>query len=96
LPGICAIIGENVYPAEVENVLHQIEAIAEAAVIGIADAQWGEVGMAIVAAQRHRQDPQADPAQGFFHCLGHRCGAGLLSTSQVVAPPLLTAIGGFI
>jgi fatty-acyl-CoA synthase len=41
--------GENVYPAEVENVLHQIAAIAEAAVIGIADAQWGEVGMAIVA-----------------------------------------------
>src|SRR5215470_6022374 len=41
--------GENVYPAEVENVLHQIPAIAEAAVIGIADPQWGEVGMAIVA-----------------------------------------------
>src|SRR5271154_1916880 len=41
--------GENVYPAEVENVLHQIAAIAEAAVIGIPDAQWGEVGMAIVA-----------------------------------------------
>ena len=41
--------GENVYPAEVENVLHQIPAIAEAAVIGTADAQWGEVGMAIVA-----------------------------------------------
>jgi fatty-acyl-CoA synthase len=41
--------GENVYPAEVENVLHQIAAIAEAAVIGIPDAQWGEAGMAIVA-----------------------------------------------
>jgi len=41
--------GENVYPAEVENVLHQIGAIAEAAVIGIADAQWGEIGMAIIA-----------------------------------------------
>jgi fatty-acyl-CoA synthase len=41
--------GENVYPAEVESVLHQLAAIAEAAVIGIPDAQWGEVGMAIVA-----------------------------------------------
>jgi fatty-acyl-CoA synthase len=41
--------GENVYPAEVENVLHQIAAIAEAAVIGVPDPQWGEVGMAIVA-----------------------------------------------
>jgi fatty-acyl-CoA synthase len=41
--------GENVYPAEVESVLHQLEAIAEAAVIGIPNEQWGEVGMAIVA-----------------------------------------------
>lgn len=41
--------GENVYPAEVESVLHQLNAIAEAAVIGIPNEQWGEVGMAIVA-----------------------------------------------
>jgi fatty-acyl-CoA synthase len=41
--------GENVYPAEIENVLHQLDAIAEAALIGIPSAQWGEVGMAIIA-----------------------------------------------
>ena len=41
--------GENVYPAEVESVLHQLDAIAEAAIIGVPDAQWGEVGLAIVA-----------------------------------------------
>jgi fatty-acyl-CoA synthase len=41
--------GENVYPAEVESVLHQLIAIAEAAVIGIPSEQWGETGMAIVA-----------------------------------------------
>jgi fatty-acyl-CoA synthase len=41
--------GENVYPAEVENVLHQLAAIAEAAVIGIPSDQWGEVGLAVVA-----------------------------------------------
>ena len=41
--------GENVYPAEVESVLHQLTAIAEAAIIGIQNEQWGEVGMAIVA-----------------------------------------------
>jgi len=40
--------GENVYPAEVENLLYQVEAIAEAAVIGVADPRWGEVGRAIV------------------------------------------------
>ena len=52
--------GENVYPAEVENVLHQIPAIAEAAVIGIADAQWGEVGMAIVAIKPGQSLSEAD------------------------------------
>jgi fatty-acyl-CoA synthase len=41
--------GENVYPAEVENVLYQLAGIAEAAVIGMPDDHWGEVGVAIVA-----------------------------------------------
>ena len=40
--------GENVYPAEVENVLYQHAAIAEAAVIGVADSRWGQVGRAVV------------------------------------------------
>lgn len=40
--------GENVYPAEVENVLYQMEEIAEVAVIGVPDPKWGEVGKAIV------------------------------------------------
>jgi fatty-acyl-CoA synthase len=40
--------GENVYPAEVESVLYQIPQLAEAAVIGVPDERWGEVGQAIV------------------------------------------------
>ncbi len=40
--------GENVYPAEVEGVLTNHPAVLEAAVIGVADERWGEVGHAIV------------------------------------------------
>lgn len=40
--------GENVYPAEVENVLARHPAVQEAAVIGVPDETWGEVGCAFV------------------------------------------------
>ncbi|CAM4383914.1 AMP-binding protein [Kerstersia similis] len=40
--------GENVYPAEVEAVLLQHPDIAEAAVVGMADERWGEVGHASI------------------------------------------------
>lgn len=40
--------GENVYPAEVENVIYHHPAVAEVAVIGVQDPKWQEVGRAIV------------------------------------------------
>jgi fatty-acyl-CoA synthase len=40
--------GENVYPAEVENALLDLPGILEAAVIGVPDSRWGEVGRAYV------------------------------------------------
>jgi fatty-acyl-CoA synthase len=40
--------GENVYPAEVEAVLHEHPAVREAAVVGVADERWGESGLAFV------------------------------------------------
>lgn len=41
--------GENVYPAEVEQVLLAHPDIKEAAVVGVPDPRWGEVGWAYVA-----------------------------------------------
>lgn len=40
--------GENVYPAEVEQVLRAHPSVAEAAVVGFPDEKWGEVGKAFV------------------------------------------------
>lgn len=39
--------GENVYPAEVEQALYRHPGIAEVAVIGVPDEQWGEAVVAI-------------------------------------------------
>ena len=47
--------GENVYPAEVESVLYEHPAIAEVAVIGQPDAQWGEAVVAVVALKQDAQ-----------------------------------------
>jgi acyl-CoA synthetase (AMP-forming)/AMP-acid ligase II len=40
--------GENVYPAEIENILYEYPAVAEVAVIGVPDADFGETIKAIV------------------------------------------------
>lgn len=40
--------GENVYPSEIEKILQSYENIKEAAVIGVEDDRWGEVGHAFI------------------------------------------------
>jgi fatty-acyl-CoA synthase len=39
--------GENVYPAEIENLIYQMPEIVEVAVIGVPDTKWGETGCAV-------------------------------------------------
>jgi fatty-acyl-CoA synthase len=40
--------GENIYPVEVEDVMHSHPAVAEAALIPVPHPKWGEVGRAVV------------------------------------------------
>lgn len=42
--------GENVYPAEVEAIIAELEDVAECAVVGVPDERWGEVGRAYIVA----------------------------------------------
>jgi fatty-acyl-CoA synthase len=52
--------GENVYPAEVENVLYELPQVAEVAVIGVKDPKWGEVGRAILVLKPGRSLTEAE------------------------------------
>ena len=47
--------GENVYPAEVENVIDSIDGVSHCAVMGVPDQRWGEVGLALVVARQGRE-----------------------------------------
>jgi fatty-acyl-CoA synthase len=46
--------GENIYPAEIENLLIESPDIAEASVIGRPDDRWGEIVVAVVVAKPDR------------------------------------------
>ena len=51
--------GENIYPAEVEGVLADHPSVREVAVVGLADAHWGEVPVAFVVPRGEWATPEA-------------------------------------
>lgn len=66
--------GENVYSAEVENVLYQHPAVAQCAVIGVPDEKWGERVHAIVVL---KEGAEATADALMAHCkeliAGYKC-----------------------
>lgn len=58
--------GENVYPAEIEDVLLSHPGIADVAVLGMPSAKWGESPLAVVVPA----DPDLDEAAVLAHCSG--------------------------
>jgi acyl-CoA synthetase (AMP-forming)/AMP-acid ligase II len=58
--------GENIYPAEIEDVLLAHPRIADVAVIGMPSAKWGEAPLAVVVAA----DAGLDEQTVLAHCQG--------------------------
>jgi acyl-CoA synthetase (AMP-forming)/AMP-acid ligase II len=56
--------GENIYPAEIENVLMAHPDIADAAVIGVPSERWGETVKAVIT----RRDNALTEEAVFAHC----------------------------
>jgi fatty-acyl-CoA synthase len=52
--------GENIYPAEVEQIIAELEAVSSAAVIGVPDEKWGEVPRAVVTVREGFSLTEAD------------------------------------
>jgi fatty-acyl-CoA synthase len=63
--------GENVASSEIERVLYEHEAVAEAAVVGVPDEHWGEVPKAFVVA---RPGHEVDADAVIAHCRSRLAG----------------------
>jgi fatty-acyl-CoA synthase len=64
--------GENVYPAEIENVLARHPAVLESAIIGVPDEKWGEVGHAFIMLRPGA--PAIGAAEVIQFCRAHLAG----------------------
>jgi fatty-acyl-CoA synthase len=83
--------GENVYPAEVENVLAGHPAVAEAAVVAAPDPRWGEIGCAFLRLAEGRQRPAPSELQAF--CRARLAGYKVPASFEFVEDFPRTAAG---
>ncbi len=60
--------GENVYPAEVEEIVSRYPGVSMNAVIGIKDEKWGEVGLCVIAVQQDKTIEESEIRQ---YCVDH-------------------------
>jgi len=82
--------GENIYPKEIENVLHRHSAVAECAVFGVPDETWGE---AVAAHVCLRNGEIADGAELLAFCADNLAHFKLPKMLLVVDELPKTAIG---
>ena len=87
--------GENVYPAEVEAALLAHPAVAEAAVVGVADDAWGQRVVAVVRLADGAAAPDGGIADALrAHCRAHLAGYKVPREVRVVTDPLPRTASG--
>lgn len=77
--------GENIYPAEVEQVLMMHPNVLEAGVVGAEDPVWGQVPVAVVRTKEGARVPASDLTE---HCRRHLAGYKVPRTFHQVLDPL--------
>ena len=76
--------GENIYPAEIENVLNGHVAISEVAVIGVPHEKWGETPRAVVVLRPGLQATEAELIAYTRERLAHyKCPSSVLFTDTL-------------
>jgi fatty-acyl-CoA synthase len=85
--------GLNVYPAEVERVLLDLDAVAEAAVVGVPDREWGEVPEAVVIVKEGHHVSTAELEE---HCRGELANYKVPRRWNVRSEPLPRTTSGKI
>jgi long-chain acyl-CoA synthetase len=76
--------GENIYPAEIENILNGHPAILEVAVIGMPHPRWGESPRAVVVLRQEMQaTEQALISYTRAHLAHYKCPTSVVFTTQL-------------
>ena len=76
--------GENIYPAEIENILNGHPAILEVAVIGMPHPRWGESPRAVVVLRQDMQaTEQALVSYTRAHLAHYKCPTSVVFTTQL-------------
>ncbi|HEV2644128.1 MAG TPA: o-succinylbenzoate--CoA ligase, partial [Candidatus Elarobacter sp.] len=87
--------GENVYPAEVEAALLAHPWVAEAGVIGVPDAEWGQRVVAVVRLGDHENADAATTDEALrTHCRARLAGYKTPRDIRIVSEPLPRTASG--
>lgn len=85
--------GENIYPLEIENVLHRHPSIEEASVVGLPDEKWGEVVTAFIVMKNEKELREVDEKELKAYLISHLAGYKLPKKYHFVKELPKTSIG---